>query len=202
MRKSDLKSLARIAAFGWIFAGFLAAAVPAVAQNAAAPGFPAIPAALEKKLAARASNVDEVTLDKNMLNMGSQFLDPKKQDDRQVQQFIRKLNGIYVRNFEFDQAGAYTEQDLEAILRQFIGPQWSSMVHERSTKKGETSDVYMRMVDGEIQGMFVLDAEPKELNLVYISGSIDPKDIGQLSGNFGIPDINTGSNSSKSGSAK
>ena len=197
MRRSAFKPSTRIHIFVWIFAGFLLAAIPAVAQDAAPPDFPVIPAALEKKLAARASNVDEVTLDKNMLNFGSQFLDSKQKDNRQAQQLIHKLNAIYVRDFEFDKPGAYTDEDLETIRRQFVGPQWNSMVHERSKKGGDNSDVYLKMVNGEIQGMFVLDAEPKELNLVYISGSINPKEIGQLSGNFGIPNINAGDNSSK-----
>ena len=76
------------------------------------------------------------------------------------------------------------------------------MVHERS-KNGKSSDVYVKLIDGQIHGMFVLDAEPKELSLVYISGVINPTDIGQLGANFGIPSIPAAGNAAKSsGSAK
>ncbi len=203
MSKSILKPCTRIAAFGWILAGVLLATAPAFAQDGPSD-FPTIPAALEKQLASRASNVNEVTLNKNMLNFGGQFLDSKKKDDRQAQQLIHKLDGIYVRDYDFDKPGAYTNQDLETIRRQFLGSQWKPMVHVRSIKDEKSTDVYVKMVNGEIHGMFVLDAEPKELNLVYISGSIDPKELGQLGGSFGIPKVNADGNSAKSsaGSAK
>ncbi len=61
------------------------------------------------------------------------------------------------------------------------------MVHERTKGSKEGSDVYVKMVDGKVQGLFVLDAEPKELSLVLILGPIDMEKIGALGGNFGIP---------------
>jgi hypothetical protein len=45
----------------------------------------------------------------------------------------------------------------------------------------------MKIVDGKIQGMFVLDAESKELDFVYIAGTVDPAELSRLGGNFGIP---------------
>ena len=197
MRTSILKSVAGIRIFRCIVVGVLLAAMPAIAQDSQQPDFPVLPAALEKQLASRASNVDEVTLNKNMLNFGSQFLDSKQKDDRQAKGLIQKLNAIYVRSYNFDQPGAYTQADLKTIRSLFLGPQWNPMVRERSKKGGDNTDVYVKMVNGEIHGMFVLDAEPKELDLVYISGTINPKELGELSGNFGIPKINTGDNSAK-----
>lgn len=180
----------------------LLTAVPAIAQGTQQSGFPVLPAGLEKQLAARASNVSEVTLNKNMLNFGSQFLDSKKNDDRQAKNLIQKLNAIYVRDYEFEQPGAYTAEDLKTIRRQFLGPEWSPMVQERSKKGGDNTDVFVKLVNGEIHGMFVLDAEPKELSLVYISGTINPQELGKLSGNFGIPKIDTGSANGANGGPK
>ena len=198
MRKSISKLSTGSCILRWILASVLLATVPAIAQDSQQPDFPVLPAALEKQLAARASDVNEVTLNKNMLNFGSQFLDSKKKDDRQAKSLIQKLNAIYVRDYEFDSPGAYTAEDLKAIRKQFLGPQWNPMVQERSKKGGENTDVFVKLVNGEIHGMFVLNAEPKELSLVYISGTINPKELGELSGNFGIPNINTGGNSTKS----
>lgn len=161
------------------------AASGAVAQDKQ----PKFPVAIEKKLAARATNVDEVTLDKRMLGFAGQFLSSKPKD-AQAKQLIQKLNGVYVREYEFDKPDQYSEADLEAIRKQFGGPEWSPMVREHSLKgKGDT-DVYVKLLNGEVQGMFVLDAEPKELDVVYISGPIRPQDLNALGGNLGIPKVN------------
>ena len=45
----------------------------------------------------------------------------------------------------------------------------------------------MKLVNNQMQGLFVLDAEPKELSLVLILGPIDMEKLGKLGGNFGIP---------------
>ncbi|MHB8303380.1 MAG: DUF4252 domain-containing protein [Acidobacteriaceae bacterium] len=162
--------------------------LPARAQDPT----PNFPVALDKKLAARATHVNEITLNKNMLAFASQFLSPKQKDDVQAQHLIQKLNGIYVREYDFDQAGQYSADDLQSIRRQFSGPQWSPMVRERSQKGDGDTDVYVQMDKGTIQGMFVLDAQPRELDCIYISGPIRPSDLRQLSGNFGIPNLPAG----------
>ncbi len=199
MRKSIFKLSTGSYLLRWVLAGILLAAVPAIAQDAQQPGFPVLPSGLEKQLSARASNVSEVTLNKNMLNFASQFMGSKKTDDVEGKRLIQKLNAIYVRDYEFNSPGAYTAEDLKTIRRSFLGPEWNPMVQERSKKGGDNTDVFVKLVNGEIHGMFVLDAEPKELSLVYISGTIDPKELGELSGNFGIPKIDTGSGASKGG---
>jgi hypothetical protein len=160
--------------------------LPAVAQNVQ----PNFPVALDKKLAARASDVNEVTMNKTMLKFASQFLDSKDKDEVQAQRLIQNLNAIYVRSYEFSEPGQFTPEDLKTIRQQFLGPDWNPMVKVRSKKGEGDTDVYVKMVGNEVKGMFVLNAEPKELDMVYISGSIRPEDLKDLSGNFGIPNIN------------
>lgn len=171
---------------GLLLACGLLLALPAVAQDTQ----PNFPVALDKKLAARASDVNEVTMNKTMLKFASQFLESKNKDDAQAQHLIQNLNAIYVRSYEFSEPGQYTPDDLKTIRQQFLGPDWNPMVKVRSKKGEGDTDVYVKMVNNEVKGMFVLDAEPKELDMVYISGSIRPEDLKQLSGNFGIPNIN------------
>ena len=160
--------------------------LPAVAQDVQ----PNFPVALDKKLAARASDVNEVTMNKTMLKFASQFLDSKDKDDAQAQRLIQNLNAIYVRSYEFSEPGQYSPDDLKTIRQQFLGPDWNPMVKVRSKKSEGDTDVYVKMVGNEVQGMFVLDAEPKELDMVFISGSIRPEDLKELSGNFGVPNLN------------
>lgn len=167
--------------------------LPAVAQDIQ----PNFPVELDKKLAARASDVNEVTMNKTMLKFASQFLDGKGKDDAQAQRLIQNLNAIYVRNYEFSEPGQYTPEDLKIIRQQFLGPDWNPMVKVRSKKGEGDTDVYVKMVGTEVKGMFVLDAEPKELDMVYISGSIRPEDLKELSGNFGVPNLNLQKSSTK-----
>jgi hypothetical protein len=153
-------------------------AFPAAAQ---AP----FPVTLEKQLSERASNYTEVSLDRKMLDFASRFMNDK--DDAEGKRIVEKLNGVYVRSYEFDKPGQYTAADLESVRRQFDTPEWSSLVKTRSRNGSDDADIYMKLVNGEVQGMFILDAESKELNFVYISGPIRPEDLKDLSGNFGIP---------------
>jgi hypothetical protein len=160
--------------------------LPVVAQDIQ----PNFPVALDKKLAARASDVNEVTMNKTMLKFASQFLDSKEKNDAQAQRLIQNLDAIYVRNYEFSEPGQYEPDDLKTIRQQFLGPDWNPIVKVRSKKGEGDTDVYVKMVGNEVKGMFVLNAEPKELDMVFISGSIRPEDLKQLSGNFGIPNMN------------
>jgi len=165
-----------------VLAALAAAPGPvARAQSSQAP----FPVTLEKQLADRASNYTEVSLDRKMLDFAVRFMSDK--DDADARRIVAKLNGVYVRSYEFDKPDQYTAADLDALRRQFDTPEWSSLVKTRSRGGSDDADIYMKIVNGEVQGMFVLDAEAKELNLVYISGPINPEDLKDISGNFGIP---------------
>lgn len=146
---------------------------------------PPFPVTITQQLAARASDSTEVTLDRNMLQFAKHFMD--KEDDAQGRRIIEKLNGVYVRTYEFDKPGQYSPEELEAIRRQVLTSEWSPMVKSRSKNGTDDSDIYMKLVNGQVQGMFILDAEPRELDLVYIDGPIRPEDLADISGNFGIP---------------
>lgn len=156
--------------------------LPVVAQSP-----PPFPVTLQKQLAERASNYTEVSLDKKMLAFASRFMNDSDSDQAQSKRIISKLNGVYVRSYEFDKPGQYTAADLDSIRRQFNTSEWEPMVKTRSRDGSDDADIYMKMVNGDVQGMFILDAESKELDFVFISGAIEPEDLKDLSGNFGIP---------------
>ena len=63
-----------------------------------------LPASLDR-LAAKATEVVDVTMDANLLQLASRFLSDKDADDAQVKKLIGGLKGIYVRSFEFEKAG-------------------------------------------------------------------------------------------------
>jgi len=164
----------------WCLAVIAGVGLPVMAQSS--QPFPVV---LEKQLADRASNYTEVSLDRKMLDFASRFMNEK--DDAEGKRIVSKLNGVYVRSYEFDKPGQYTAADLDAVRKQFDTAEWSVLVKTLSRGATDDADIYMKLVNGEVQGMFILDAESKELNFVYISGPIRPEDLKDLSGNFGIP---------------
>jgi hypothetical protein len=166
-----------------IFAmGALAATAAAQTQTPPLP----LPPAVEKELAARASDVTEVTLGKNMLAFASKFMNGKDQDEAATRQLITGLDGIYVRDYEFDKEGQYSADEIEQLRKYFETSEWSPIVHERERKSGETTDVMVKLVNGESHGMFILSAEPKELTIVLILGPIKMEDLGKLKGLSGL----------------
>jgi hypothetical protein len=157
----------------------------ALAQTPAASPLP-LPPELEKQLAARAANETEVTLDKNMLGFASKFMDKKDKDQADASQLIQGLDGIYVRNYEFDKEGEYSMDDIEKLRQAIETPEWSPMVRDRERKGAEMTDVMVKMVNGETKGMFILSAEPKELSIVLILGNIRMDQLGMLKGLGGL----------------
>lgn len=145
-------------------------------------------------LAARASQVSDVTLDGAALRLGMAFLNSGdsglSQADREA---LSKLQGIYVKSFEFDRAPRLTDPALAAIRKQLQGPGWSRIVSVVSTRHGgddENSEIYLCTAsNGNILGMAVLSREPGELDIVNIVGSITPEELTKLGGNLGIPKL-------------
>jgi hypothetical protein len=169
----------------WIGVCILAVAAwaaPAVAQSGGLP----LPPGVEKELAARASNVTEVTLGKNMLGFAAKFMNGKDEDDAATRRLIEGLEGIYVRSYEFDKDGQYSMEEMEQLRKYFETSEWSPIVRERERKSGETTDVMVKMVNGESRGIFILTAEPKELTIVLILGPIRMEDLGKLKGIGGL----------------
>ena len=162
--------------------GALAGTASAQTQTPALP----LPPAVEKELAARASDMTEVTLGKNMLAFASKFMNGKDQDDAATRALITGLDGIYVREYEFDKEGQYSMDEIEQLRKYFETSEWTPIVRERERKSGETTDVMVKLVNGESHGMFILTAEPKELTIVLILGPIKMEDLGKLKGLSGL----------------
>lgn len=152
-------------------------AAPAVAQrvNLDFPG-----------LAERAAEVIDVTLDAQMLRLASKFLSSRDADEKAIREIVAKLDGIYVRTYEFDRAGEYDRNIVERVRTQ-LGPTWKKVVNVRGRK--ENVEVYFDTRGDAIAGLVVIAAEPRELTLVNIVGPIDVDKLTQLSGQFGIPRI-------------
>jgi hypothetical protein len=158
---------------------------PALAQSGQTGQLPA-PPPIEKELAARASNVTEITLGKNMLAFAAKVMNGKDKDEAETRQLIEGLDGIYVREYEFDKEGQFSADDVDQLRKYFETSEWSPMVHERDRRNNESTDVMVKLVNGESHGMFILDVEPKELTIVLILGPIRMDELGELRGVAGL----------------
>jgi Domain of unknown function (DUF4252) len=141
-----------------------------------------------EKLADRAAEVTDVTLDGSLLQLAVSVMKSSGDPDAtQVVDIIKGLKGIYVKNFEFDSPGQYSQADVEAIRSQLTGPGWQRIVTSYTKRSGERDEVYLLKDGDKINGITVLVAEARELTVVNIVGAIDPEKLGELGGHFGIP---------------
>jgi hypothetical protein len=139
-----------------------------------------------ERLAKQAKESVDVTLDSSMLQLAGGFLEKDDPDQAQVKKLVSKLRGVYVRSFEFDKEGQYSMSDVESIRSQLGG--WTRIVGVTSNHR-ENTDVYLKKNGDQIDGLFIIDAEPKELTVVHIDGPIRPEELSELGGHMGIPKI-------------
>ena len=80
------------------------------------------------KLAAKADQVVEVTLDERLLQLAAKFLSKENPTEAKVKEIVSGLKGVYVRVFEFEKPGEYSLADIETIRSQLRAPGWQKIV--------------------------------------------------------------------------
>lgn len=141
------------------------------------------------KLADKAAEVVEVTLDERLLQLAARFLSSSNPGEAQVKEIVSGLKGVYVRVFEFDKPGEYSSSDLESIRSQLRQPGWDKIVGVLSRRGGDNVDVYLKLQGENIVGLAIIAADRTQLTIVNIVGPIDLDKIRQLEGHFGIPKL-------------
>jgi hypothetical protein len=135
----------------------------------------------------KASEVVDVTLDGSMLRLAARFLSDGDPDERRARDIVQKLEGIYVRSYEFDKEGEYDRGVVERVRAQ-LGPSWKKIVDVRSRTR-ENSEIYINTRGDQPIGLLIITAEPRELTVVNIVGPIDIDKLSALEGNFGVPRV-------------
>ena len=156
-----------------------------------------------ERLADKADEVTDVNLDGAMLKLASKFMDEDEKDpeEAKVREMIKKLKGIYIKSFEFDKEGQYTDADVESIREQLRGPGWKKMVNVRSKRDKENAEIYVLGDEDNMLGLVILAAEPKELTVVDIVGPIDLDRLSELGGHLGIPPVEVKKGGKEAGDA-
>lgn len=145
-----------------------------------------------EKLADKAAEMVDVTLDGALLQLASKFMSDKRgQDEAAAKDFIQHLQGIYVKSFEFDKEGEYSQADVDEIRKQLHPPTWQRTVEVRSRRDGDNAEIYLMPGSGSgddaIKGLTIICAEPKELTVVNIVGPINLDKLAELDGEMGVP---------------
>jgi len=141
------------------------------------------------KLATKASDSVEITIDERLLKLAAKLLSSSTPDEAKIKELVAGLKGVYVRSYEFDQPGGYSSSDVEEIRAQLRAPGWSKIVGVRSRKEGENVEVFTLLNGNNIVALAIIAADPKELTVVNIVGPIDLEKLSQLEGQLGIPHL-------------
>lgn len=153
------------------------AAVPLAAQQIK------FPPALEK-LAAKAEKTVNVNLDAATIELAGKFMSAEKAEEATAKKLVSGLKGVFVRGFEFAKPGEYARADLDSIREQLKDPNWNCIISVRG--KEEETEVCLYRQGDAVSGFALLAAEPKQLTVVNIVGTISLEALAALSKQFGI----------------
>ena len=136
-------------------------------------------------LGRHASFHTDFTFDKQMLDLASGFT-----GDEDTQRIVAKLRGISVHVSRYPEPGLYNPGTLDAVRAQYRDRGWKHLVTTQSNaaadKPGRT-DLWIRFEKGNVEGMVLLLANPTNVDLIAVNGTLSPLDLMHLRGHFGIP---------------
>jgi hypothetical protein len=129
-------------------------------------------------LSRKATDKTSVSLSGPLLRLALKLSDADDKDpDRQL---LAQVKRVQVRSYEFAADHAYTQGDVDIVRKQLQTPQWSQIVKVRNAKENEQVDVFICIENGETHGLAIISAEPRELTIVNIVGSISIEQLARL----------------------
>ncbi|HEX2253636.1 MAG TPA: DUF4252 domain-containing protein [Thermoanaerobaculia bacterium] len=161
-------------------------ALPAAAQpvSAAASAAPLRLTQLQA-LEGHAAEVVEVTLDGELLRLAAGLMSGEEESDPELRALLGQLRGVYVNSYVFAEDGAY-DRGIVQRLRGGLGSGWQRMVNVRS-RGAENVEIWVRPAGSRFDGLVIFAAEPRELTVVQLVGSVDVDTLARLEGHLGVP---------------
>jgi hypothetical protein len=127
------------------------------------------------QFASKATNKTEINLDAATLQAASGFLNENRRDEAAVRAASKNLKAIFVRSYEFNQAGSYKLDDLKPLFDQLKAPDWSRFLQNQ--EDGEQTEIWMHKTNGVADGILLISAEQEELTVINIVGSANLADL-------------------------
>jgi Domain of unknown function (DUF4252) len=141
-------------------------------------------------LRSKANDSVDITVGSTLLHLASHFVtDDGDPEAKAAAGVLKDIDSIRIRSFKFDDDGAYSMADIDAVRKQLDGPGWSHLVAQHKREPKEDTDVFMCLEDGKIKGLAVIASQAREFTIVNVIGNIDIDKLAQLKGQFGIPKI-------------
>jgi hypothetical protein len=141
-----------------------------------------------KELDHKAKETVNISLNGMLLHAAAGFIDDKDPDAAATKRILSGIHSIQVRSYQFDEDGAYSKEDVNAIRRQLNSPGWSSLVRTHD-QKGQDVDVFIRIENDHPMGLAVVVSEPREFTVVNIVGSINLDDIPKIEKQLNLPKL-------------
>jgi hypothetical protein len=141
-------------------------------------------------LSKKATQSVDISLDPSLLHLASGVISSDVNGNgAAVNGVIRGIRGIYVRSYTFDKPGQYSKADVKAVEAQLLAPGWQPVVSTHDLKQGNNVDIYILRNGNRTDGVAIIAADPRQLTIVNIVGSIDLAKLARLQGQFGVPKI-------------
>ncbi len=147
-------------------AACLLAAMPAHAQDTLFSG--------ADKFSKGSSDQTEINLDKNMLGMAGAM-------GGDTAGLAKKMDSVYLRAYEYPSAGMYRMEDVEQFRKRLDGDGWTHILRDHSAN--DSTDICVRTdSEGQWHELVLIDAEPKELTFIHLTGHVSLSDLNKLGG--------------------
>jgi hypothetical protein len=171
-----------------VLAGVLAGVSPAGAAQPAAEDLTKHPGYVDfgtvNLFGSKEADV-EIFLEQNLINMVGAFV---KNEDPEFANMLAKIKQIRVQSFAIDPDKLEAiEKKTEDVSKKLESQGWATLVKVRDRKQGEQTFVYMKWIDNKVQGLVVMNVDPRDAaSFVNIVGEIDPEQVGKLQHKFDI----------------
>ena len=137
-----------------------------------------------EKFAKNASDVTEVTMDPDTLDMVN---------GNGAKRAHNMLLNV-VRTYSYDKPGLYRMEDVEEFRRKLNTGDWHCSVHTRDLKTGESTDICNRRRTDGMKESAIITVEPKELTFIHTirkggpgESSLGPESVWELGLPNGLP---------------
>ena len=127
----------------------------------------------------------DFTFDPDMLRLASDFT-----GDDDTRRIVARLRGISVHIYRYPEPGLYNPGWLDVVRSQYRARGWQHLVTARSNPAVDnpgTTDLWIRFEHANVEGMVLLVANPTNVDLIVVNGTLSPLDLLHLRGHFGIP---------------